>query len=71
MTSKQERTWTAHIVIAFDDQYLNRHGRALEDEMRVVFARVDNPDDAADYAIALREASAGWYRAYRNSNRDK
>lgn len=60
MANKPERTWTAHLVIASEHAGLKPVFRAMEDEMRHVLARVDEPRDARRYITVLRQASRDW-----------
>lgn len=61
MSNPDERNWTANIVISFDDPMLKVQGRALEDEIRAVLARVDSPGAVAQYLYFMMLMSVDWY----------
>ena len=71
MSNPQKRNWTAQIVIAFKNKALNVYGRALEDEMRHVLARVDDPRDVAAYIENMAMASVLWAQAKGMGSGDK
>lgn len=62
MQTKAERNWTAQIVTASGHEGLKPHFRALENEIRRVLARVDDPRDVRTYLESLRMTSETWYQ---------
>ena len=64
MATEAERNWTAHLVIASEHAGLSPAFKMLENEIRRVLARVDEPRQVMDYLIELRLQSARWLRTY-------
>jgi len=71
MEKPDVRNWTANIVIAFDDYPLKDFGRALEDEIRFVLARIDDPLEVVDYINFLRRESEVFRNMIAVNMRDK
>lgn len=71
MANSEDRTWTAHIVISFSDPMLNVYGRALEDEIRHVLARLDDQKDVCAYLENEALASAMYRQAHPKLREDK
>ena len=61
MATEVERNWTAQIVIASSHAGLKPYCRLLEDEIRRVLARVDDPRVVRAYLKHLRERSQHWF----------
>lgn len=65
MANPEERNWTANIVISFDGpEFLKAWGKDLEDEIRLVLARVDDPNAAATYLNFLYIKAKDWRREF-------
>jgi len=54
------RRWTANIVCSSSHEGLKPYFKGLEDEIRRVMARVDDPRQIRDYIAHLRLASIQW-----------
>lgn len=57
MATVGERNWTAHLVISSEHVGLRPYFRRLEDELRHVLARIDDPRDVKRYLSDLLEHS--------------
>jgi len=68
MKPANERKWTAYICVYSDQPELQPYFQQLEDELRFVLAREDNPNVIAEYLTALTERSR-WARAFREKKR--
>lgn len=64
MSTPTERNWTAHLVISCEHAGLSPAFKMLENEIRRVLARIDEPRQVMDYLIELRLQSAAWLRTY-------
>lgn len=58
------RNWTAQIVIASEHAGLKPEFRALEDEVRHVLSRVDEPRDVRDYLQFVIRCSGQWLKTH-------
>lgn len=62
MATETERNWTAHLVMSSEHAGLRPYFQKLEDEIRRVLARVDDPRWVKDYLIEMRLQSEAWLR---------
>lgn len=71
MATQVERNWTAHLVISSEHAGLKPYFQALENEMRRVLARVDDPREVRDYIDMLFWRSRVWFTIHRDSGSRK
>ena len=57
MATTGERNWTAQVVVSCEHAGLRPYFKQLEDELRHVLARIDDPRDVKRYLSDLREHS--------------
>lgn len=67
MATEVERNWTAHLVISSEHAGLKPYFQALENEMRRVLARVDDPREVREYIDMLIWRSREWFAIHRDS----
>lgn len=71
MVAREERNWTAHLVLSSEHFGLRPYFKALEDEMYRVLARVDEPHGVREYLAQLGCSSRDWLQRYRRIKADK